>query len=463
MKKRLLALLLTMAALMSGMGIGAFALEPVYLADDPMYFRYMEQEGDGLFEEETITFDSFRTRALKEGEELKRGIDVSYYQNMRGKIDWDKVKADGVDFAFIRVGYRGYGSGTLVEDSHYKVNIEGALAAGIQVGVYVFSQAITVEEGREEAQFLIDRVKGYDITLPLIMDYEYAGSSTGRLYEAHLSKYEATSIYQAFRETAEAAGYYSAVYANKNFLNNQLYPAQLNKVWLAHYITETDYSGDYDFWQCTSSGRVDGIVGYVDLNFWFDDGSFSNTGLPFRDVSANYWGYQGILYSYENGWVQGMSETRFAPEEKATRGQVATMLYRLAGEPEVTDESTFTDLTMDYYRDAVAWGQKNGVIKGRTETTFDPDVPVTRQEFVTMLHRMAGLPEGSGDLLGFFDREEVSAFAKEAMIWAVENGIVQGVTDTMLEPEGNTTRAQVTTFMMRFDQLMNAVAEESEN
>lgn len=460
MIKRLLCLLLAGIMAMSLFSVSIMAADVTYPEDDPMYWKYMETEGDSLLEEDTITFDSFKPRALKEGETLKKGIDISYYQNMRGSIDWNKVKADGVDFAFIRVGYRGYGTGKLVEDSHYKVNIEGALAAGIQVGVYVFSQAITLEEGREEAQFLIDRVKDYDITLPLIMDYEYAGSNTGRLYNAQLSRYEATSIYQAFRETAEAAGYYSALYANKSFLNNQLYAEYLNKVWLAHYITKTDYTGAYDFWQCTSSGRVNGIVGYVDLNFWFDDGSFTDSELPFRDVPVDYWGYEGILYAYENGLVQGMTATSFAPEDKATRGQVATMLYRLAGEPEVTKEASFTDLTMNYYRDAIAWGQESGVIRGRTATTFDPDAPVTRQELVTMLHRMAGLPEGTEDLLGFYDREDVSAFAEKAMIWAVEKGIIYGITDTKLSPQGNATRAQIATFLMRYDLLVNSTLSE---
>lgn len=454
MTKRRLTLLLVAALLVQIFTLGVFAedtyeeevvievFEDIYF-EDPEY--HQELHSNVLREEETLTFKSFTTKPLAENQSLRCGVDVSSYQE---DIDWEAVKADGVEFAFIRVGYRGYGTGKLVEDSYYKKNIEGALAVGIKVGVYVYSQAITVEEGVEEAQFLMDRVAGYDIDLPLIIDYEYAydGGHTGRLYEAGLTKEEATAICHAFCDAAAEGGYTAAVYANKSFLNTQLNADELESVWLAHYIKKTDYTGDYDFWQCTSSGRVKGITGYVDLDFWFMD-------FPFRDVPLTYWGYDGIRYAYELGIVNGVGVNAYAPESNTTRGQVATMLYRMEGSPKVEQSATFTDLTADYYRDAIAWAQQNGVINGRTETTFDPDAAVTRQELVAMLYRLSDEPKTMGTLDAFQDADQVDEYAKTAMAWAVELGIIQGVTGTVLKPDGNATRAQIATILMRYMEI----------
>ncbi len=440
MRRRLLTLFLTLSLLVQVFALGV-AAEDTYW-DDPTYWKEM-QRGDQLYEEETITFDSFTTRALHENESLHKGVDVSSFQ---GNIDWEAVKADGVEFAFIKVGARAYGSsGRLIEDSMYAKNIKGALAVGIKVGVYIFSQAITEAEAIEEAEYLLERVSDYDISLPLIMDYEYAGNP-GRLEQKNLSKAEATRICQAFCETVEAKGYQAAVYANMNFLNEQLNADQLESVWLAHYALKTDYTSDYDFWQCTSSGRVKGITGYVDLDFWFME-------FPFRDVSLTHWAFDTIQYVYERGIVKGMEINQYAPEGKTTRGQVATMIYRMVDSPSVTEPSAFTDLTAEYYKDAVAWAQQNGIIKGRTETTFDPDAYVTRQELVTMMYRLAGEPATEGTLEAFEDANQVAEYAKAAMTWAVKKGIIKGETVTTLNPEGSTTRAQIAAILARYEQL----------
>ena len=108
------------------------------------------------------------------GYSIVNGIDVSSYQKT---IDWNKVKADGIDYAFIRVGFRGYGdSGSLNADGKYAENLKNAVAAGVKVGVYIYSQAITTKEGIEEANFILNKIKGYDVTLPVVIDYEYAGT-----------------------------------------------------------------------------------------------------------------------------------------------------------------------------------------------------------------------------------------------------------------------------------------------
>ena len=449
MRKRPLTWVLSAVLLVQFFVPSVLAVDDVYL-EDPLYYAE-EWQGDQLYEEETLTFDSFSPRQLDDIEILRCGVDVSSWQK---NIDWTAVRADGVEIAFIRVAYRGITAGTLYQDSYYRKNIEGALAAGLRVGVYVYSQAITVEEAVEEAEYILERIEGYNLSLPVVFDYEYGyvGNQPGRLVSAKLTKAEATAICHAFCETVEARGYQTAVYANKYFLNTQLNAGELDSVWLAHYARKTDYTGDYDFWQCTSEGTVNGILGDTDLNFWFDDGSFHRV-LPFREVDVGSWSYAGIRYAYEHGIINGTSENTFGPQDNATRGQIAAMLYRMKGSPAVTGSATFTDLTDDYYRDAVAWAQRNGVIKGRTETTFEPDAYVTRQELVTMLYRLAGEPACSHDLSSFWDVGMIHDYAKEAMAWAVKSGIIKGETETTLNPLGYATREQITTVLMRFNQV----------
>lgn len=209
----------------------------------------------------------------------RKGIDVSKWQ---GEIDWAKAKAEGVEFAIIRVGYRSDSTGILEEDPYYIKNIEGALEQGIRVGVYIFSQAITVEEAREEANYVLSRIQGYDITLPIAIDVEYlftANGEAGRLYDANLSVEAATEICSAFCETVESAGYTGMVYANKYMLTNKLDAEKLAEnycIWLAHYTSETNYEGEYDFWQysATGDGYLHGMESQnLDMNWWYDDGS----------------------------------------------------------------------------------------------------------------------------------------------------------------------------------------------
>lgn len=236
---------------------------------DPQWWREMEDEmillgdfGNGY------THD-----ARYANYKIANGIDVSKYQ---GEIDWKKVKADGISFAFIRVGFRGYGSsGSMNTDTYYKTNIVNAVNAGIQVGVYFYSQAITRAEAVEEANYTLNLIKGMPVTLPVVMDYEYASDSdglTGRLYHAKLSREAATDICSSFADTVRQAGYEPMVYANKSMLAGGLQGdilAQKCKIWLAQYSVKPTYEGTYSFWQYSSSGQVNGINGRVDMNFWY--------------------------------------------------------------------------------------------------------------------------------------------------------------------------------------------------
>ena len=190
-----------------------------------------------------------------------RGIDVSKYQ---GNIDWGAVAASGINFAIIRVGYRGSSSGALVQDPYFKKNISGATKAGIKVGLYFFTQAVNEAEAVEEASMAMSLASGYKVTYPIFIDTESA--SGGRANG--LSKSARTAVVKAFCQTVRNGGYKAGVYASKSWYANQLNAAALNGycIWVAQYNSSCTYSGKYDMWQYSSKGSVSGIKGNVDMN-----------------------------------------------------------------------------------------------------------------------------------------------------------------------------------------------------
>ena len=451
--KRLFLILAAALVLQLGMLSPAMASDTdTYTEDDPQFWRETQSASieNRQLQALGINHSDYSPRDPVGNEVIRCGIDVSSYQ---GNIDWAAVADAGIEFAFIRAGYRGWGTAKLVDDSYMAKNIEGALVNGIQVGIYVYSQATTAAEAEEEAQFILDRIDGYEITLPLVIDYEYAeqnGRYVGYLYDAKLSKDDATAVCNAFCAKVEAAGYSSAVYANLYMLNTQLIPSSLSgALWLAQFATSTTYTGDYDFWQCTSSGSINGVpTENVDLDFWFDD-SGAPPEMPFTDVARTRWSYNEILHAYKGGLINGLTTTTFGPQKNATRAQLATMLYRMAGTPEVTEDSTFTDLTQNWYLDAVAWAQQNGIIEGTGKGKFSPSKNITREQLVTMLYRMHKSPETTGTLDSFSDSGMVSSWAKDAVCWAVEIGILQG-SDGKINPKRNATREQVAALLVRY-------------
>jgi GH25 family lysozyme M1 (1,4-beta-N-acetylmuramidase) len=200
------------------------------------------------------------------------GIDVSYAQGTG--INWDAVKKSGIDFVFVRAGYRDAATGKICSDETFDSNVTGAKNAGLLVGAYFYSQAVSTQEAETEANFLLDKVAPYKIDLPLVMDIEtYEDGrlqkmiSTGLLPPVMMNK-----MTLAFCDAVEEAGYESMVYANKSFLSNKLDGDALadeTNIWLAHYTLDTGYTGDFSFWQCSESWTVPGINGYVDKDFWY--------------------------------------------------------------------------------------------------------------------------------------------------------------------------------------------------
>lgn len=192
------------------------------------------------------------------------GIDVSKYQT---SINWQKVKNAGINFVIIRCGYRGYGSGVLVQDPMFASHITGAKGAGLRVGIYFFSQAITEAEAVEEASMAVKLANQYGINMPIAIDSEYAAGGRGRA--DGLSKSARTKITVAFCNTVASAGYKPMVYASKSWFSSHLDVSQFPssyRIWVAHYAEKCGYTGRYDIWQNTSKGSVDGVKGNVDMN-----------------------------------------------------------------------------------------------------------------------------------------------------------------------------------------------------
>ena len=201
------------------------------------------------------------------------GIDVSAHQ---GLIDWDRVAAAGVDFAMIRAGYRGYTQGGIYQDPYFTYNITHALRAGLDVGIYFYSQATAPEEAREEALQTLAWVEGYDITYPVVFDWERVSGENSRTDQ--VSGQTITACAQVFCSLVEEAGYTAMTYGSPSKVGDDLDLSQLSQYgfWLAHYTIgwrPTGFTYHFDMWQYSSSGAVDGIDGRVDLNLCLTDWS----------------------------------------------------------------------------------------------------------------------------------------------------------------------------------------------
>lgn len=193
------------------------------------------------------------------------GVDVSFWQ---GNIDWAQVRDAGMDFAMLRLGYRGTTSGEMAEDDYVRANYAGATESGLQVGGYFFSQAITPAEAVEEAQFVLDLIRDWNITMPIVYDWEYVSEDART---ANMDARTLTECTKAFCKTIEDAGYTAMIYFNEDQSHKKMYLEELTdyKFWLAQYKDSLSYPYRVDMWQYSCTGSVPGIVGNVDINLYF--------------------------------------------------------------------------------------------------------------------------------------------------------------------------------------------------
>ena len=188
------------------------------------------------------------------------------------------------------------------------------------------------------------------------------------------------------------------------------------------------------------------------------DGGKTCPSAKFTDVSAGQWYHEAVYYAVVNGLFAGTSDTTFSPNESMTRGMLVTVLWRLAGKPEAKAAASFQDVdAQQYYAKAVAWAAENGIVAGTSDTTFSPNAKVTREQMAAILYRYAKRNSvdvsKTADLKDFPDADKVASYAKDAMAWAVESGIISGTLKdgkTYLNPTGSATRAQVASILMRY-------------
>ena len=222
-------------------------------------------------------------------------------------------------------------------------------------------------------------------------------------------------------------------------------------------VTVTDRFGDAVRVTENSDGTYTFTMpnGQVTVNATFVQVEEPAPTEPFLDVNEGDWFYDAVAYAYENGLMDGVGGNRFAPNSATTRAQLVTILYRLEGQPAVSGDLPFTDVEAGtWYTNAVVWAAQNGIVNGVGDDTFAPGNDLTREQLVTILYRYAESKgydvSASADLAGYPDGEEIQAYAREAMAWAVAENIIQGMEDDTLKPAGNASRAQIATILMRF-------------
>ena len=196
------------------------------------------------------------------------GTYISKYQDY---VDFGRMKKAGMDFVMLRAGFRGYGSGQISVDEYFVDNLKRATDAGLSVGVYFFSQAISKEEAVEEAAFILELIKDYDITYPIAFDMEKIANDTSRTDQ--LTRAERTEIAIAFMDHIKNAGYTPMIYGNKEWLIKEVDMSRMSAydVWYSEVADLPDYPYRFTMWQYSQSATVDGVAGYVDLNVSFID------------------------------------------------------------------------------------------------------------------------------------------------------------------------------------------------
>ena len=278
-KYRLILIAIALLVLAAAVVIFALSLRPepvdphegqVYIYDGFDWIWMTPLPG---VEANTMTADDFSDQSghptyTGDGYQVLRGVDVSEHQH---EIDWAQVAASGVDYAYVRLGYRGYTAGGLFEDPYFRKNVDGALANGLQVSVYFFSQAITVQEAIEEAEFVLERIKDYNITLPVVFDWEKINGETAARTDT-LDFNILNDCAVAFCDTVKNAGYAPAIYFNRHL---GYYGYDLSRMtdyafWFA--LPESSFPNFYyavDMWQYSFTEQVPGISEPTDMNLMF--------------------------------------------------------------------------------------------------------------------------------------------------------------------------------------------------
>ncbi len=373
---------------------------------------------------------------------VRKGIDVSEHNKV---INWQAVKNSGIDFVIIRCGYGD--DYTDQDDKTWLYNVTECERLGIPYGVYLYSYAENDDMARSEAAHALRLLAGHHPSYPVYLDLEESSMASAD------NAAQLASVATIFCGAMEQAGYTPGVYANLTWWNNYLTDKAFEKWdrWVAQYSDSCAYTKQYNVWQAASDGTVDGVTGLVDVNFEVAAGDVSLFDW-YTSASGvyQYVNYHGIMGNYSG-------TNLFGPYDAIERGQVATILWRLAGEPEVAAED-FEDVSGDaYYAPAVRWARSVGVVDGYQDSDgeyrlFKPEKIVTREELAKMLERYAAVVlelDTASDCALMdekVDADAVSPWAREVMGWAVDAGLISGVTVNgvdYLNPQDSAWRASM--------------------
>ena len=373
---------------------------------------------------------------------VRKGIDVSHHQN---QIDWNQVKASDVDFAIIRCGYGG--NYTSQDDRMWTYNVNECTRLGIPFGVYIYSYAENTEDAVSEAEHVLRLVEGYDLDYPIYYDLEDSCMDG-------LSNDELAAIAQTFCDIIEANGYEVGIYANLQWFNNRLTDSCFDDWdrWVAQWNTSCTYTGKYSLWQATSDGSVPGIEGRVDINFEMAD-------RP-NDVYADAWYVASGAYRFVTDYgIMGVytGTNMFGPNDSLTRGQVAVILWRLCGEPDVANSIAFQDVSSgQYYTQAVEWVAGEGLMTGYDDGRFGPNDVVTHEQLAVIAQRFGQTrrpslsAHGTSGLSGLRDASSISSFATNAVNWCMTYGVYDDVLDQTggyLYPTQAATRSEMASLL----------------
>ncbi len=294
---------------------------------------------------------------------------------------------------------------------------------------------------KENGAWMGGGVKNFDL-----VEYKQTATTSKSIGQGYIDLYNPTAGYDSYTAAERTALKNGESYTYTVYLQPSFYTVKAgHTLELSLSLSTSDISIE-----------VDNAVSYVTVPVHGDAPVVPEN--PFTDVAEGAYYYDAVLALAEQGIINGMTETTFCPDNQLTRAQVVTMLYRMAGAPETDAAAAFADVPEGaYYADALAWAVETGVTEGVSETEFAPDMDVTREQFVTFLYRFAAL-EGQADgepadLSAFQDAALVADWAQEAMAWAVGQGIVEGVTEDTIVPQGTATRAQAVTMLYRYEQL----------